>query len=222
MDQTPITDVHNETVLNMIPKQSKKLIEIGCGSGALAREFKKINPTCHYTGLDIVQSYTQVAKKNCDEVIFADIEKINDFFYIANKDCDCWIFADSLEHLIDPWEILKKIRQVIPANGSIVACIPNAQNWRVVANLLLGNFRYQEMGLLDKTHLRWFTRQTIIELFESANFKIESISIRTIEDRNNIALLPLIGNIAKFLGADSEMVINDSVPFQYVVHAIPK
>jgi 2-polyprenyl-3-methyl-5-hydroxy-6-metoxy-1,4-benzoquinol methylase len=206
----------------MLPRKSRKLIEIGCSSGALAREYKKVNPDCFYIGLDIVESYTRLAERFCDQTIVADIEKQDDSFFNKNKDCDCWIFADTLEHLVNPWLVLKKVRQIIPTNGHIVACIPNAQNWRVVANLAIGNFRYQDSGLLDKTHLRWFTRETIIELFDGAGFEIEAGNVRIFEDPNNITFLPIIGEIAKFLGANAEVAIQDSIPFQYVVRAKPK
>jgi 2-polyprenyl-3-methyl-5-hydroxy-6-metoxy-1,4-benzoquinol methylase len=222
MDQTPVNDIHNEEVLRMIPPKSKKLIDVGCSSGALAREYKKINADCHYIGLDIVESYARLATRFCDEIIVADIEKQNNHFFDTNKDCDCWIFADTLEHLVDPWLVLKKVRQIIPVNGHIVACIPNAQNWSVVANLAVGNFRYQDSGLLDKTHLRWFTRETIIELFDEAGFAIEAGNVRVFEDPNNIPFLPIIGEIAKFLGVNGEVAMKDSIPFQYVVRAVPK
>jgi ubiquinone/menaquinone biosynthesis C-methylase UbiE len=81
MDQTPIHDIHNKDVLSMLPLTSKKLMEIGCSSGALAREYKKNNKNCHYIGLDIVESYTHLAKRFCDEVIVADIEQQNEIFY---------------------------------------------------------------------------------------------------------------------------------------------
>jgi len=222
MDQTPIHDIHNKDVLSMLPLTSKKLMEIGCSSGALAREYKKNNKNCHYIGLDIVESYTHLAKRFCDEVIVADIEQQNEIFYSKNSDCDCWIFADALEHLVDPWLVLKKIRHVIPDNGQIIACIPNSQHWTVIANLAIGNFRYQESGLLDKTHVRFFTRKTIIELFNGTGFEIQIMKSRIFGDPINIPFLPLIGEIAKFVGANPDTAMEDSIPFQYVICATPK
>ena len=79
-----------------------------------------------------------------------------------------------MEHLKDPWLILKLIRENISHKGSVVACIPNAQHWSMQAKLSIGDFRYEASGLLDKTHLRWFTRQTIIEMLDQSGFQIEA------------------------------------------------
>jgi len=222
MDQTPAHDNANLTVLEIIPAQSKRIIEIGCGSGALAREFKNVNLECHYIGLDIVDHYAGIAMRYCDETIVADIEEQNDVFFEKYRDRDCWIFADSLEHLRNPWLLLRKVREVIPDNGCIVACIPNAQNWSVVGNLAIGNFRYQDSGLLDKTHLRWFTRQTMFELFEGAGFVVESVTSRIIGDPNNIPFLTIVREIAKFAGTDGDIAARDSIPFQYVFKVKPR
>ena len=85
----------------------------------------------------------------------------------------------------------------------------------------MGNFRYQDSGLLDRTHLRWFTRETIIELFNEAGFKIENGKARIFEDLKINPILPIIGEIAKSHGANAEVAMKDSIPFQYVVRAIP-
>ena len=222
MEQTPAHDNANLTVLQTIPPQSNKIIEIGCGSGVLAREFKKINVDCHYIGLDIVEDYAQMAARFCDATVAANIEKQEDLFFDSHKDRDCWVFADALEHLVDPWLVLKKIRQVIPNHGSVVACIPNAQNWSLVASLAIGDFRYQDSGLLDRTHLRWFTRKTIFEMFEGAGFEVESVTSRIIGDANDVPFLPIIREIAKFARVDPDIAALESIPFQYVFLARPK
>ena len=222
MEQTPAHDNANLTVLELLPPQAKRIIEVGCGSGALAREYRKINADCHYLGLDIVDEYANMAARYCDETVVADIEKQDDLFFIKNKDRDCWVFADSLEHLVNPWLVLEKVRKVIPDNGYVIACIPNAQNWSVVANLAIGNFRYQDSGLLDRTHLRWFTRQTMIELFVDSGFQVESITSRIIGDPNDVPFLSIIREIAQFAGIDADATVTDSIPFQYVFRVKPR
>ena len=173
MEQTPVHDQHNPDLLKLIPIKSTKLIEVGCSSGALAREFKRLSPNCHYIGIEIDSHYTELAKRYCDQSFTVDIEIADDKFWRKHSDRDCWIFGDTLEHLKDPWIVLKKIRGVIPADGSVVICIPNAQHWSLQVKLSIGDFRYQDSGLLDRTHLRWFTRQTMIEMFEQTGFKVE-------------------------------------------------
>lgn len=220
MLQTPVHDIHNAELLSIIPKNTLKLIEIGCSSGALAREFKRINKDAHWVGVEIDASYALLARRYCDETLVADFDVLSSEFFDSFKDRHCWIFADVLEHLKDPWSALKKIRRVIPKDGSIVACIPNAQNWWVIAKLALGEFRYEDSGLLDRTHLRWFTRKTIIELFEQEGFRIVEGLTRVFQvpDQN---VLRLVVELAQRLGVDPEVVKHDATVFQYVVRAVP-
>lgn len=221
MKQTPIHDHHNPDLLRLIPQASKYLIEVGCSSGALAREYKKINPACHYLGVEIDEQYSELAKRHCDQVIAMNIEQADQTFFDSHKDRDCWIFGDTLEHLQNPWAVLGEIRRVIPSNGTIVACIPNAQHWSVIARLCIGDFRYEDSGLLDKTHLRWFTRQTIIEMFTNSGFQIADGCRRIFDEPGKDKFLPMIRDFAKACGVDAEMVLDDVLPLQYVVRAVP-
>jgi 2-polyprenyl-3-methyl-5-hydroxy-6-metoxy-1,4-benzoquinol methylase len=221
MQQTPIHEYHNPDLLRLIPVQSKKIVEIGCSSGALAREFKKIAPDCFWLGVEIDSTYAEMAKRYCDKSIVLDIETAPESFWEEVKNSDCWIFGDTLEHLRDPWKILRLIRANISNTGSVVACIPNAQHWSLQARLNIGDFRYEEAGLLDKTHLRWFTRQTIIEMFDQTGFRIEAGAPRIFEDPNREVYLPIIEQMARASGADPQITVNDSLPWQYVVQAVP-
>lgn len=221
MSQTPVHEHHNPDLLRFIPSTSKNIVEIGCSSGALAREFKKMNPDCQYLGVDIDQSYTELAKRYCDKVMVLNLDDATAEFYIENRHQDAWIFGDTLEHLKDPWKVLDNIRAVISTQGSIVACIPNAQHWSLQARLSVGDFRYQESGLLDKTHLRWFTRQTIIEMFQRTGFSVVEMLPRVFDEPGREIFLPVIGAMADKAGFDSKIAVSDSMPLQYVVRATP-
>ena len=106
MHQTPVHDRHNEELLAMVPRDARRIVEVGCSSGALAREYKKINPNCHYTGVELVPAYAELARRYCDSVIEMDIEVVTVEDLAGRLACDCWIFADVLEHLRDPWALL--------------------------------------------------------------------------------------------------------------------
>jgi len=220
LKQTPIHDTHNPDLLKLIPKTSKRIIEVGCSSGALAREFKKINSNCYWLGIEIDSQYADLAKRYCDETLVMDIENPIANFWDATNDVDCWIFGDTLEHLRDPWSVLKLIRNSLPSNGSVVACIPNAQHWSIQAKLSIGDFRYQDSGLLDRTHLRWFTRQTIIEMFESCGYKLIEGFPRIFDEPQKDLFLPLIEQMAKAAGSDPKISLSDALPLQFVVRFI--
>lgn len=222
MRQTPAHEMHNPDLLRLIPAAARRLIEVGCSAGALAREFKKIAPDCDYLGVEIDAGYAGLAKRYCDRSLVLDIEQADDAFWSENADRDCWIFGDTLEHLRDPWAVLGRIRRNIPAAGSVVACIPNAQHWSLQARLSAGDFRYAQEGLLDRTHLRWFTRQTIIEMFDQAGFAIAEGVPRIFDEPQRDRFLPAIEQLARQAGADPKIAVEDALALQYVVRAVPK
>ena len=221
MKQTPIHDNFNPDILKIIPKDLKRIIEVGSSSGALARAYRNINPTCEYIGIEIDQEYAEASKCFCTEVICGDIEDLRDEKFIKLFPSDCWIFGDALEHLYDPWALLSRIRKNILKTSQISACIPNAQHWSLQANLNCGQFRYEDQGLMDRTHIRWFTRTTIIELFESTGYKIIEGFPRTFEEPGRDMVLPSIRAMALAIGADPQQAVNDATPLQWVVKAIP-
>jgi SAM-dependent methyltransferase len=221
MDQTPAHEDHNPELLALMPGDASTVVEVGCSSGALAREYKKVNRNCYYVGVEIVPEYVTLAQRYCDKVFELDIESVDEDRLRNDLSCDCWVFGDVLEHLRDPWLLLAKIRKTISNNGSVVACIPNAQHWSVQARLNSGGFRYEIAGLLDRTHLRWFTRTTIMDMFQDAGFAIVEETPRIMNEPDREKALPAIRMMASLTGADPERAVLDAIPFQYVVRAIP-
>jgi len=125
-----------------------------------------------------------------------------------------------LEHLRDPWRVLSQIAQVLPPGGSVVASVPNVQHWSLQARLAVGEFRYESSGLMDRTHLRWFTRVTLFELFGSAGLRIEAGVPRIFDEPGREPVLEAIRGMARALGRDPEGAVRDALPLQYVVRAV--
>jgi len=220
MNQTPIHEIHNPDLLRLIPPVSMHVLEFGCSSGALAREYKKINPAARYVGVEISSEYAELARRFCDDVLVLDADRVEDSFFDSQASVDCWVFGDVLEHLKDPWRVLRQIRRVMES-GCVVACIPNAQHWSVQARLCAGSFRYEDSGLMDRTHLRWFTRQTMFELFQSCGFKIEEGFPRIFAEPKAEFFVNGIRELARAIGLDAEIAAKDCRPIQYVVRAVP-
>lgn len=221
MQQTPVHDAHNPQLLALMPRQSMGVVEVGSSSGALAKAFKALNPDCHYLGVEIDPHYARLSERYCDRVLSANIEDIDDAEFESLFPSDCWVFGDTLEHLQDPWLVLRRIRQRIAMDGSVVACIPNAQHWSVQARLNCGMFRYEDAGLLDRTHLRWFTRVTIIEMFESCGFNIVEGGSRVFDEPGREKVLPGIRALAEAIGTDPQQAADDAIPFQWLVRGVP-
>lgn len=219
MNQTPAHEHHNPDLLNFIPTTCMSIVDVGCSSGALARELKKRTPQPHVIGLEIDPSYAELARRHCDESLTIDIESASEEFWYGLGSRDCFVFGDTLEHFKDPWAILRKVGQYLKPEGLVVACIPNAQHWSIQAKLCIGEFRYQDMGLLDRTHLRWFTRKTIHELFYSSGFLVEASKARVFNEPNRAKYLPVIRNFAETIGSNPDEAERDATPLQYVVRS---
>ena len=221
MEQTPAHDLFNGTILAMIPPGLSKVVEVGCMRGSLAREYLKTNLKCHWVGIDIDADNARIARSVCGEVHCMDIEEISDAAMDALGSVDAWIFGDTLEHLRDPWRMLRRIRERLPPSGIVIACIPNAQHWSFQKCLSAGLFRYEDEGLFDRTHLRFFTRITIIEMFQSMGYRIDSAVTRTINAPGAEKYIPHIRAMAAASGVSPDQAEVDAMPFQYVVKATP-
>lgn len=219
MKQTPLHDVSNPDLLALVPKDARKIVEIGCSSGALARDYKSINPHCYYIGCDIDVEYVELAGRYCDSVQVVDIDAASDEFFQACSRADVWVFGDALEHLKDPWSVLARVCASMEDGGCVVACIPNAQHWSVLARLAVGEFRYEDSGLLDRTHLRWFTRKTIVDLFLSSGFYVEEFRSRVFDEPSYSSIAPIIEELAEVSGFDPLEAADDARALQYLVLA---
>jgi trans-aconitate methyltransferase len=220
MKSTPANDSYNADVLSLMPETAVSVVEVGCSRGALARAFLKINPSARYVGIEIEAEYAAIAESVCSRVLVGNVEKMDDATFNGLFPSDCWVLGDVLEHLYDPWALLKSIRARIDSAGCIVACIPNAQHWSVQARLNLGLFVYEDSGLLDRTHIRWFTRKTIIDMFESSGYAVEMWP-RVLDEPFRESALVGVRAMAQVLKADPETAAQLATPFQWVVKAVP-
>ena len=112
----------------------------------------------------------------CHRVICGDAETVDYAKELDDERFDVVLCSDVLEHLKDPWAVLRKIRDFIEPDGYVVASIPNIGHAAVVLELLAGRFAYRPFGLLDNTHIRFFNRRSVYELFESTGYVVEELS----------------------------------------------
>ncbi len=144
------------------------VLEGGVSSGYLAAPIVQAGRRVHGIELDPVAAGS--AREVCERVIVGDLED----FDTAQLDdrYDLLLFGDTLEHLRDPDELLRRLRDRLVVDGTLVASIPNIANWSMRLALLTGRFRYRERGLLDRTHLRFYTQRTMIEMITDAGFDV--------------------------------------------------
>ncbi len=161
-----------QDILDKIPILARKVLDLGCGTGALGAALKK-RQDCIVHGLEMNQAAVLEAENNIDLVFKGNLDNFNTGKLLGPY--DVIVFGDILEHIIDPWSALRKYAELLSDDGIIVASIPNAAHPAVLYDLSRGLFRYRSAGLLDITHLRFFTLPTIGQMFVKAGLKIFDI-----------------------------------------------
>jgi 2-polyprenyl-3-methyl-5-hydroxy-6-metoxy-1,4-benzoquinol methylase len=160
-------------VAALVPRECQRVLDVGCGAGHLGELLKQRGH--HVTGLELVPEAGGEARQRLDAVVTADVEAGLPF---APGSFDAVIFADLLEHLVDPWRVLREAAGLLSPGGMVVASVPNVQNLDVVRRLVRGHWDYRERGILDRGHLRFFTLETIRELFRQAGLTVTHVGHR--------------------------------------------
>lgn len=161
---------NREDMLKYIPEGTKKTLEFGCGFGEFSALIKK-NFSSETWAVEIDKEAAREAAKKLDKVINADaVEALKE---IPDSYFDCIIFLDILEHLVDPYSLLYVVKTKLTDEGVIVASIPNVRFYRNMVNFLVhGDWDYKDKGILDKTHLRFFTYKSIMKMFSQLGFEV--------------------------------------------------
>jgi len=155
-----------------VPSWVRRALDVGCGVGAWGASLKQRQP-CHVTGLELCPEAAEAARRVLDEVHLADVETFDPPW--TDAAFDLVNFGDSLEHFRDPQRVLELARNWLAEGGLVVASIPNVMHHSVSASLLAGNWSYEPSGLLDQTHLRFFTRREDEKLFYRAGYDVSKV-----------------------------------------------
>ena len=212
----------NYDLLKLIPKNLSIVVEIGCGAGALAKAYRSTNPHTRYLGIELSQVTADYAIKNgrLDKIIVSNVEDVNiEDLEVTEGRVDCIVYGDVLEHLVDPWKVLTMHYRYLNKDGIVLACIPNIAHWSIINNLMCGLWNYQEAGLLEKTHLRFFTLVSIKELFEHTGFRITDVRVRYMPNDNHKKFFRVLAPVLPQLKIDKKMFGITTKAFQYLVIA---
>jgi len=169
---------------------NKRVIDFGCATGYFSQLLTKKG--CKVTGIEINSEAAKVAEQYCEQTIVADLDRTSLTEILPNQLFDVAIFGDILEHLRDPWRVLEETRKLLDSDGYVVASIPNIAHGAICLALLQGKFEYTELGILDNTHLRFFTRKTVEDLFERSGYFIDTIDRTSLPIFSQNPLVPQI------------------------------
>ncbi len=196
----------------LIPSNAKLVLDIGCSIGTLGASIKESTGAQVY-GIELSKEMAQEAASRLDKVMVGDAAEILAGGEWSNCRFDVIIFADVLEHMIDPWSVLKTAIRLLDAHGRVIASIPNIRHIDTVYNLVVkGYWPYRERGIHDRTHLRFFTKKNIMKMFAGAG-----LSIETIQTNYRIFEAPhRLNRYAQYLAFP---IVRNFLAFQYLVRA---
>jgi methionine biosynthesis protein MetW len=167
-------------LVDLVPLSASSVLDVGCGPGQLGAELKA-RGIGRVVGIELNPEVSRLAVERLDEVLTVDVEA-NELPF-ADGEFDCIIYGDVLEHLVDPWAVLRAHRRLAAAGATVLVSTPNIGYWRVIVDLLRGRWEYRSYGTMDATHLRFFTRHSLVQLCEQAGLRV--VRVHTSVPRNS-------------------------------------
>jgi SAM-dependent methyltransferase len=213
-DETP-GSTHN-LVLELVEPGSR-VLEFGCSTGYMSKALRdRLGATV--VGVELNAEAAEQAKPYLERVLVGDAEELDLEAELGGERFDAILFADVLEHLRDPAALLRRVRPFLAEGGTVVASIPNIAHASVRLSLLGGSWRYREQGLLDETHLRFFTREGIEDLFEGSGYVVTHWVRRRLEVEETEIPVPrgVPAEARAWAAADPE-----ATTYQFVVRSAP-
>jgi 2-polyprenyl-3-methyl-5-hydroxy-6-metoxy-1,4-benzoquinol methylase len=200
-------------IVSLVPPATR-VLEFGCATGYMSEVLKE-RLGCTVVGVEIDPEAARLAEQHCERVLVGDAEKIDYAAELAGEVFDVVLFADVLEHLKEPADVLRRIRPFVSEDGVVIASIPNIAHASVRLALLGGEFRYRDWGLLDDTHLRFFTRASIQDLFEETGYVISHWQRQRLDvGETEITVPDVPDTVREWIASDPE-----ATTYQFVLRA---
>ncbi|MDB4349450.1 class I SAM-dependent methyltransferase [Omnitrophica bacterium] len=193
-------------IADLVTGETQRVLDVGCACGATGEILKK-RGVKEVIGVEFSPHACEEASRRLDKVFLGDIQQMALPF--EDGHFDCIIYADVLEHLTDPWTVLKRQSRLLKDKGMIIASIPNIRHYRVVKKLLKGEWDYEERGVLDSTHLRFFTLDSIKKMFAQAGYRIDKLIYKISASR-----------VKKLLNKVLLGRLNESLSEQFLIKAV--
>lgn len=161
-------------VIGMVTTAPTTVLDVGCSDGSLGVALRDMYGSADVHGIEFDASFVETARSRLSTVMQADL---NDFDPSSlPKNVDLFIFADVLEHTMEPKEVLRKILTHCATDDvKVIISVPNVQHITVIRNLLFGIWPERDRGIFDRTHLRWFTLNTLHDLADSVGLKVSKV-----------------------------------------------
>jgi len=189
---------------------------VGCSTGYLARALRERD--CSVSGVELDAASAAEARPFLDRLVVGDLEHLDLLAEFGDERFDVVVFGDVLEHMRDPLPVLRAARRLLAERGSVVASIPNVAHGSVRLALMAGRFDYQDLGLLDRTHLRFFTRGSIDSLFRDAG--MVAVDVRRTTAGFFDTPLPVVEAELPAEVVEAVVAAPESTTYQFVLRAV--
>jgi SAM-dependent methyltransferase/glycosyltransferase involved in cell wall biosynthesis len=211
----PYPDHPNIDLLERIPLSAAIVLDVGCGAGSLGAAYRRFNPRARLLGIENDPAAATLAAQRLDEVAEVDVEE-NPLPFELDRPIDCIIYGDVLEHLRDPWPVLRHQIAALSEDGTILICVPNVEHWSFADRLLRGTWDYEPSGLLDDTHLRWFSLETMRKGLLALGLTLCDVHARIFDAADAEAFTARIAPALTALGVDPQAYAQRAAPLQHV------
>lgn len=160
--------------IDRLPRDgSARVLEIGCGNGATGGVAKAEGRASYYAGVELMPGPAADARGMLDDVLVGNVETL-DLPWLDGS-FDALFMSEVLEHLIEPWTVVKRLSAKLRSGAIVCASSPNIAHRRVILELLRGRFELADSGVFDRTHMRWFTPASYAAMFEAAGLGVERV-----------------------------------------------
>lgn len=207
----------SQTLLALLIGEGRAVLDVGCATGYTAELLRTRG--CRVDGIEYDPGMAAQAAAHVDRLEVGDVQQMDLVGMFGEASYDAIAFGDVLEHLTRPVEVLRACRPLLRPGGAVVASIPNVAHGAVRLALLSGRFRYTENGLLDDTHVRFFTRETVLALFADAGYEVVDLrrtELGVFETEVQVAEGDYPPELVRLVAADPE-----STTYQFVCRAVP-
>jgi SAM-dependent methyltransferase len=207
----------NRQLLEAVPQDALTVLEVGCAEGRLGAALKDLEPRRRVYGVERVAAVAERAAARLDRVFTLDVERESPD--LAPGSVDCILFGDVLEHLVDPLGVLSRLAPLLARGGRVLCSVPNVQHHSVVTALHRGEWQYQDAGLLDATHLRFFTWASFMKLLLAAGLapRIVGVAPVPVDPR----LLQAMGPLLVHLGVPLQRAASYLSAYQWTIEGTP-
>jgi SAM-dependent methyltransferase len=208
----------NPDLLQRIPLSARVVLDVGCREAGLPAAYRTLNPTVRFLGLAPDQEIAGTVRSSMDEVAVGDIDSLPLPFELPDG-IDCLVYGDTIQTLRHPSEVLRRHSDALNPDGVIILCVPNIEHWSFTERLLRGNWEYERSGLLDSSHIRWFTLDTMRQTLLDAGLTPCDVSPRVFDSEVAREFTARMSPALDALGVPPEDYLRRASPLQYVWRA---